>query len=266
MGRCCVVGFRPALAFLALFQVATASGQVPAGSFGRIGGEIRDTAGRRLQGAHVSIQLVQDPRTPSNLRFAPRSTNTDGGGRFAFDSLPAGRYAIRSLMIGLGRWQDTVMVDTNRPTDLSIRMSEDVFSRLDRENQTLNAASWEPVLVFTDEASDVPPCPKDLQASVALVGDTIVVTGCEFFGHGWPSLRGGVNRYGSTIVLDIVPVESRDVGAIVFERRYRAKILVREPARYVLYVRLNITSRTLDSELVTTRIVDLAQRTIERVQ
>ena len=257
-------GVRAALVLLVLFQVAPANAQVGAGNrFGRIGGEVSDTTGRRLQGAHVAIQLVQDPKTPSNLRFAQRTTTADSAGRFAFDSLPAGRYAIRSVMIGLGRWQDTVVVDAGRSTDVSIRMGEDLMTRLWRENRALNAASWQPVLIFTDEASDVPPCPRNLQASVTLAGDTIVVTGCEFFGHGWPNLRGGVNRYGSTIVLDVVPIESGETAAIVFERRYRAKIVVREPASYVLYVRLNITSRTLDSELVTTRIVDLVRRTIE---
>jgi len=259
-------GVRAALAVVVLVQVAaTASGQAGTRS-ARLGGEISDTAGRRLQGAHVTIQLVQDPRTPSNLRFTPRSTTTDSGGRFAFDSLPPGRYAIRSLMIGLGRWQDTVLVEAGHSNSVSIRMSEDLSARLYRENDMLNTVFWQPVLIFTDEASDVPPCPKDLQASVTLARDTIVVTGCEFFGHGWPNLRGGVNRYGSTIVLDLVPIESAGIGAIVFERRYRAKILVREPARYVLYVRLNIMSRTLDSELVTTRIVDLVRRTVEPPQ
>jgi hypothetical protein len=169
-------------------------------------------------------------------------------------------------MIGLGRWQDTVFVDAGHFKSVSIRMSEDVSTRLYRENDMLNAAFWQPVLIFTDEASDVPPCPQNLQASVALARDTIVVTGCEFFGHGWPNLRGGVNRYGSTIVLDVVPIESAETGAIVVERRYRAKILVREPARYVLHVRLNIMSRTLDSELVTTRIVDLVRGTVEPPQ
>jgi hypothetical protein len=174
------------------------------------------------------------------------------------------------MMFGLGRWQDTVMVDILRPTDLSIRMGEDealeALARMFTELETLNAATWQPILIFTDEASDVPPCPRDLQASVTLVGDTVVVTGCEFFGSGFPNLRGSVNRYGSRIVLDIVPVASGLTAAVVFERRYRAKILLRERARYVLYVRLNIASRTLDSELVTTRVVDLAQGTIERLQ
>jgi hypothetical protein len=257
---------RATLAVLLLFGVTATGAQVPAGTrSGRLAGEIGDTAGRRLPGAHITIELVQDPKTPSNLRFAPRSTTADSTGRFAFDSLPAGRYAIRSLMIGLRRWQDTVSVASGRPTKLSIRMSEDLVTRLYRENQALNAASWQPVLIFT-ESSDVPPCPTNLQASVTLAGDTIVVTGCEFFGHVGPTLVGGVHRYGFTIVLDVVPIESGETGAIVSERRYRAKILVPEPARYVLYVRLNIMSRTLDSELVTTRIVDLIRHTIEAPQ
>lgn len=67
-------------------------------------------------------------------------------------------------------------------------------------------------------------------------------------------------------MLDVVPLEYSETAAIVFERRYRAKILVREPASYVLYVRLNIMSRTLDSELVTTRIVDLVRHTVETPQ
>ena len=256
--------FRALLAVLALLQVAPVDAQTRADNrSGRIGGQVSDTAGRRLQGAHVTIQLVQDSTTPSNLRVAPRSTTADTAGRFAFDSLTPGRYAIRSAMIGLGRWQDTVRVDAARSTTVSIRMTEDVAARFYRETETLNAASWQPVLVFTDEATDVPPCPRNLQASVTLAGDTIIVTGCEFFGHGWPNLRGGVHRYGSTIVLDVVPVEGTGIGAIVFERRYRAKILVREPASYILYVRLNIMSKTLDSELVTTRFVDLVRRTIE---
>jgi hypothetical protein len=208
---------RAGLVLFVLFQVVTADAQVGRGTrSGRIVGEIRDTAGRRLHGAHVAIQLVQGPRTPSNLRFAPRSTNADSSGSFAFDSLPAGRYAIRSLMIGLGRWQDTIVVDAGRSTNVSIRMREDLSARLGRENDALNAASWQPLLIFTDEASDVPPCPSNLKASVTLVADTIVVTGCEFFGHGWPNLRGGVNRYGSTIVLDVVPVESSAVAPIGF--------------------------------------------------
>ena len=257
---------RATLAVLLLFGVGAADAQIPAGTgSGRLAGEIGDTAGRHLHGAHVTIQLVQDPKTPSNLRFAPRSTTADSAGRFAFDSLPAGRYAIRSLMIGLGRWQDTVSVAPGRSTNLSIRMTEDLGTRFYRENSALNAASWQPVLIFT-EASDVPPCPRNLQASVTLAADTIVVTGCQFFGHVGPTLRGGVHRYGSTIVLDVVPVESGETGAMVSERRYRAKILVPEPASYVLYVRLNIMSRSLDSELVTTRIVDLIRHTIEAPQ
>jgi len=59
---------------------------------------------------------------------------------------------------------------------------------------------------------------------------------------------------------------SIDIGEMMTARRYRAKILVREPASYVLYVRLNITSRTLDSELVTTRYVDLVRHTVEAPQ
>jgi len=255
---------RAAFAVMVVLEVATASTQVPTGT-ARLTGEVSDTAGRRLGGAHVSIQLVQNARTASNRRFAPRSTSTDSAGRFAFDRLPAGRYAIRSLMIGMGRWHDTVQVDASRSTDVSIRMGEDRATRWYRENEALNAASWQPTLSFTDEESDVRSCAANLQA-VTLVGDTIVVTGCEVFGHLGPTLRGGVNRYGSAIVLDVVPVESSDVAAMMTARHYRAKILVREPASYVLYVRVNITSRTLDSELVTTRYVDLVRRTVEATQ
>src|SRR5882762_10910060 len=192
---------RACFAVLVLCDVATASAQVPTGT-ARLAGEVSDTGGRRLGGAHVSIQLVQDARTASNRRFAPRSTTADSAGHFSFDRLPAGRYAIRSLMIGMGRWQDTVQVDAGRSNNVSIRMGEDPATRWYRENEALNAASWQPVLIFTDEASDVPPCPRNLQASVTLAGDTIVVTGCEFFGQMGPTLRGGVNRYGSAIVLD----------------------------------------------------------------
>jgi len=252
-------------AALLLSDIASAHAQAGADHrSGSLGGDVADTTGRRLQGAHVTIQLVQDPViTPSNLWFSPRSTSTDSAGRFTFDSLPPGRYAVRSLMIGLGRWQDTVSVDDAHPTTLSIRMAEDLLTRLYEENERLNEASWQPVLSFTDEASDAPPCPEDLRPSVTLAGDTIVVTGCEFFGHGWPNLRGGVHRYGSAIVLDVVPVESAEYAAMVSERRYRAKILVGEHASYTLYVRLNIASRTLDSELVTIRTVDLVRRTVE---
>jgi hypothetical protein len=165
-------------------------------------------------------------------------------------------------MIGMGRWQDTVLVEGSRATTVSIRMGESESMRFDRENATLNEASWQPVLIFTDEATDIPPCLPDSQASVSLVGDTIVVTGCEVFPHGFPNLRAAVSRFGSSVVLDVVPVHWSEIAAIVSERRYRAKILLREPARYVLHVRLNIMSRTLDSELVTTRIVDLVEHTV----
>jgi len=252
---------RACFAVLVLCEVATASGQVPTGT-ARLAGEVSDTGGRRLRGAHVSIQLVQDARTASNLRFAPRSTTADSTGHFSFDRLPAGRYAIRSLMIGMGRWQDTVQVDAGRSNNVSIRMGEDPATRWYRENEALNAASWQPVLIFTDQDSDIRSCATSL-ATVTLVADTIVVTGCEVFGQMGPTLRGGVNRYGSAIVLDVVPVQSIDIGEMMTARRYRAKILVREPASYVLYVRLNITSRTLDSELVTTRYVDLVRHTVE---
>jgi hypothetical protein len=252
---------RAGFAVLILLEIATASAQVPTGT-ARLAGQVSDTAGRGLRGAHVSIQLIQDVRTPSNHRFAPRSTTADSAGRFGFDRLPGGRYAIRSLMIGLARWQDTVQVEAGRSTDVAIRMSEDPTTRWYRENEALNAASWQPILIFTEHDSDVRSCSTNVQA-VTLVGDTIVVTGCEVFGHVGPTLRGGVHRYGSAIVLDVVPVESIDIAAMMTARRYRAKILVREPASYVLYVRLNIASRTLDSELVTTRLVDLVRRTIE---
>ena len=252
---------RAGLAVLVLFEVATANAQVPTGT-ARLTGEVSDTAGRGLGGAHVSIQLVQDVRTASNRRFAPRSTTADSAGHFSFDRLPAGRYAIRSLMIGMVRWQDTVQVDAGRSRDVSIRMGEGPATRWYRENETLNAASWQPALTFTDEDSDIRSCTTSL-AAVTLVADTIVITGCEVFGQVGPTLRGGVNRYGSAIVLDVVPVQSIDIGEMMTARRYRAKILVREPASYVLYVRLNITSSTLDSELVTTRYVDLVRRTVE---
>src|SRR5882762_3742571 len=252
---------RACFAVLVLCDVATASAQVPTGT-ARLAGEVSDTGGRRLGGAHVSIQLVQDARTASNRRFAPQSTTADSAGHFSFDRLPAGRYAVRSLMIGMRRWQDTVLVDASRSTDVSIRMGEDPATRWYRENEALNAASWQPVLIFTDQDSDPRSCAGS-PVAVTLVADTIVVTGCEVFGQMGPTLRGGVNRYGSAILLDVVPVQSIDIGEMMTARRYRAKILVREPASYVLYVRLNITSRTLDSELVTTRYVDLVRHTVE---
>lgn len=258
------------VAFAVLVALSTRSSEVPAqatSALGRIVGTVADSAGHRLRGAHISIQLVQDPATtPSNLWFEPRSATADSSARFAFDSLPPGRYGIRSLMVGMGRWQDTVLVEESHTTTVAIRMGESEFMRLDRENATLNEASWQPVLIFTDEATDVPPCSPGLQASVSLAGDTIVVTGCEVFPHGFPNLRAAVSRFGSSIVLDIVPVDWSAIAAIVFERRYRAKILLREPARYVLHVRLNILSRTLDSELVTTRIVDLVGHTVRPPQ
>jgi hypothetical protein len=252
---------RAAFAVLVVLEVASASAQVPTGT-ARLAGEVSDTAGRRLGGAHVSIQLVQDALTASNRRFAPRSATADSVGHFSFDRLPAGRYAIRSLMIGMRRWQDTVQVDSGRSTDVSIRMGDDLATRWYRENEALNAASWQPVLIFTDQDSDIRSCATSLVA-VTLVADTIVVTGCEVFGQMGPTLRGGVNRYGSAIVLDVVPVQSIGIGEMMTARRYRAKIMVREPASFVLYVRLNITSRTLDSELVTTRYVDLVRHTVE---
>ncbi len=255
---------RAGLAGFVLLRVAVAGAQVPTGT-ARLAGEVSDTAGRRLPGAHISIQLVQDVKTPSNVRFTPRSTTADTAGRFAFDRLPAGRYAVRAVMIGLGRWQDTVLVGGGRSPDVSIRMGEDLATRYYRENETLNAAAWQPTLIFTEQDSDIRSCATSL-ATVTLVGDTIIVTGCEVFGQMGPTLRGGVHRYGSAIVLDVVPVQSIDIGEMMTARRYRAKILVREPASYVLYVRLNITSRTLDSELVTTRYVDLVRHTVEAPQ
>jgi hypothetical protein len=70
---------RACFAVLVLYEAATASAQVPTGT-ARLAGEVSDTGGRRLRGAYISIQLVQDVRTPSNHRFAPRSTTADSAG------------------------------------------------------------------------------------------------------------------------------------------------------------------------------------------
>jgi hypothetical protein len=254
-----------------LLQDASAVAQARASdtASGRIAGEVSDTAGRPLQGARVAIQLVQRPDAPSNQYVSPRFSVTGPEGRFAFDSLSAGRYAIRVTMVGLGRRLDTVTVQRGRPTTWSIRIKEDVATRLYREQQQLVHASWHPTLSFTDEASDVPPCGGGVglrPPTVTLSADTIVVTGCEIFPHGWPRLVGRASRYGPDIVLDVVPVDDGQIGNVIFERRYRAKIVVPERARYVLHVRLNITSRTLDSELVTSQVVDLVEHTIRPIE
>jgi len=45
--------------------------------------------------------------------------------------------------------------------------------------------------------------------------------------------------------------------------RYRAKIILPLPARYIVHVRLNLIARTLENEIVTTRVVDIAERRVE---
>jgi hypothetical protein len=255
------IAFPLSVAFVLLYApAAIAQARAADTTFGRIAGEVRDSTRRPLEGARVFIQLVQHPDTPSDLYVIPRLAVTGPEGRFAFDSVSAGRYVIRVIMGSLGRRFDTVTVHRGQLTTWSIRMKEDVATRLYRERQHLVRASWQPTLSFTDEANDAPPCRREVGASsatVTLSADTIVVTGCEVFPEGWPRLVGRASRYGTDIVLDVVPADDGQMGNVVFERRYRAKIVVPERARYGLHVRLNITC-----ELVTSQVVDLVEHTV----
>jgi hypothetical protein len=236
--------------------LAQVQGPTPTGA---IGGVVVDTGGRRLAGAHLVVHAVQDPATPSNLIFHPLTKAADERGEFRFDSLPAGRIAIRANYIGMGRELDTVVVTPGQMTRFTITMREDLFSRLWRENRALLAADWQPTLLFANGDSTAPACHPTGQASISLLGDTIMITGCESFSHGFPEFRAHVQRYGANIVLDVVPVDDGTIAAIVFERRYRARIIVPVRARYVVYVRLNLFGRSLENENVTSRVVDLVE-------
>lgn len=83
---------------------------------GVLQGVVADTRGLPIPGATVRMRPVGADIA------ATRETTTAGQGAFAFDSLPAGRYAARAEAPRRGAWEGTVVLAEDRGTVPRIRL------------------------------------------------------------------------------------------------------------------------------------------------
>lgn len=240
-----------------------AAAQDPAISHGRLAGRMVDTVGAPLQGGDISVRLIPDASTPSHQSIS-RHVAAQADGTFEFARLPAGRYVVRALLVGMAPVDDTVAVRGGETTKLQLRMAASIVERHARERRALADDVPQPTLTFTTRDIDPRTCPASREAAVTVQGDTITVTGCATFpamGHG---LKAHVARYGSTLVLDLMPQAPDELLSIASGLTYEARIHVPTRGAYTLHVRMNIQARDLDSYPVARRIVDTTTGTVSR--
>ncbi len=101
------------LILAALIPGATATPQ--ATGEGTVGGQVLGTDGKGVSGARVTLQ-ASDGRLP-------KTTETNGQGRFWFPSLATGLYDVRAYSKGrLSDWRRNVWVERGKQTNVTLRL------------------------------------------------------------------------------------------------------------------------------------------------
>jgi len=101
------------LVLAALIPGATATPQ--ATGEGTVGGQVLGTDGKGVSGARVTLQ-ASDGRLP-------KTTETNGQGRFWFPSLATGLYDVRAYSKGrLSDWRRNVWVERGKQTNVTLRL------------------------------------------------------------------------------------------------------------------------------------------------
>jgi protocatechuate 3,4-dioxygenase beta subunit len=109
---------RRRLVFVALLCTAiaaTVAASPRPGGMGTIGGQVVNTSGKPVAGAHVTVQTTEGGHL--------QATDTNDQGRFWFASLPEGQYSVRaSYESRVSEWKQGVWVAPGEQTNVILHL------------------------------------------------------------------------------------------------------------------------------------------------